>query len=210
MLQAAQGTRAVDIAAVGEQSRGTRHRRARERLNDRRTLKKTVSSPIAGNAGSSPRRPTARSSPPWRTCWPSTRSHAIRISRWFAWTRPQSNCLPKRACRSPMKAGRPARFDYECECNDTANLFLMFAPLEGWRPCQSHGSSHRRRLCERLEGVGRYSLRQRGAGSGRPQTRPSLRRPAVGAKPHSVLSRPGWTLAGLESGCLPIRHGAGW
>jgi hypothetical protein len=32
-----------------------------------------------------------------------------------------------------MKAGRPARFDYEYERNGTANLFMMFAPLEGWR-----------------------------------------------------------------------------
>ncbi|MGB8630806.1 MAG: hypothetical protein WCD69_15670, partial [Xanthobacteraceae bacterium] len=26
-----------------------------------------------------------------------------------------------------------ARFDYEYERNGTANLFMMFAPLEGWR-----------------------------------------------------------------------------
>ena len=32
----------------------------------------------------------------------------------------------------PMKEGRPARFDYEYERNGTANLFMMFAPLEGW------------------------------------------------------------------------------
>ena len=32
-----------------------------------------------------------------------------------------------------MKAGRPARFDYEYQRNGTANLFMMFAPLEGWR-----------------------------------------------------------------------------
>ena len=32
-----------------------------------------------------------------------------------------------------MKAGQPARFDYEYERNGTANLFMMFAPLEGWR-----------------------------------------------------------------------------
>jgi len=31
------------------------------------------------------------------------------------------------------KPGRPARFDYEYERNGTANLFMMFAPLEGWR-----------------------------------------------------------------------------
>src|SRR5205807_8933921 len=33
----------------------------------------------------------------------------------------------------PMKPGRPARHDYEYERNGTANLFMMFAPLEGSR-----------------------------------------------------------------------------
>jgi hypothetical protein len=31
------------------------------------------------------------------------------------------------------KPGRPARHDYEYERRGTANLFMMFAPLEGWR-----------------------------------------------------------------------------
>ena len=33
----------------------------------------------------------------------------------------------------PMRPGRPARCDYEYERNGTANLFMLFAPLEGWR-----------------------------------------------------------------------------
>ena len=33
----------------------------------------------------------------------------------------------------PAKPGQPARFDYEYERNGTANLFMLFAPLEGWR-----------------------------------------------------------------------------
>jgi len=33
----------------------------------------------------------------------------------------------------PMKPGQPARVDYEYERNGTANLFMLFAPLEGWR-----------------------------------------------------------------------------
>ena len=33
----------------------------------------------------------------------------------------------------PAKPGRPARHDYEYERNGTANLFMMFAPLAGWR-----------------------------------------------------------------------------
>jgi hypothetical protein len=32
-----------------------------------------------------------------------------------------------------MKPRRPARFDYEYERHGTANLFRLFAPLEGWR-----------------------------------------------------------------------------
>ena len=33
----------------------------------------------------------------------------------------------------PMQPGQPARFDYEYERNGTANAFMLFAPLEGWR-----------------------------------------------------------------------------
>ena len=32
-----------------------------------------------------------------------------------------------------MKPGRNARYDYEYERNGTASLFMLFAPLEGWR-----------------------------------------------------------------------------
>jgi hypothetical protein len=33
----------------------------------------------------------------------------------------------------PAKPGHPARHDYEYERNGTANLFMLFAPLEAWR-----------------------------------------------------------------------------
>ena len=33
----------------------------------------------------------------------------------------------------PAKPGQPARHDYEYERNGTANLFMLFAPLQGWR-----------------------------------------------------------------------------
>ena len=39
----------------------------------------------------------------------------------------------------PMKPGRPARCDYEYERNGIANLFMMFAPLEGWRCVEGDG-----------------------------------------------------------------------
>jgi DDE superfamily endonuclease len=33
----------------------------------------------------------------------------------------------------PMRRGQPARHDYEYKRNGTVNLFMLFAPLEGWR-----------------------------------------------------------------------------
>ncbi len=40
-----------------------------------------------------------------------------------------------RETRTPIAAapGRPERIDYEYERNGTANLFMLFAPLDGWR-----------------------------------------------------------------------------
>jgi hypothetical protein len=33
----------------------------------------------------------------------------------------------------PAKPGQAMRYDYEYQRNGTANLFMLFAPLEGWR-----------------------------------------------------------------------------
>jgi len=33
----------------------------------------------------------------------------------------------------PARPGRPARTDYEYEHNGTATIFMLFAPLDGWR-----------------------------------------------------------------------------
>jgi hypothetical protein len=33
----------------------------------------------------------------------------------------------------PLKPGQPARHDYEYQRNGVSNLFMIFAPLEGWR-----------------------------------------------------------------------------
>ena len=62
------------------------------------------------------------------------------------YTRPHDPCRPL-VCldetskqliaetRTPVaaKPGRPARFDYEYKRNGVANMFMLFAPLEGWR-----------------------------------------------------------------------------
>ena len=39
----------------------------------------------------------------------------------------------------PMQPGQPARHDHEYERKGTANLFMLFAPLEGWRHVEVTG-----------------------------------------------------------------------
>ena len=98
-----------------------------------RTLKKTVSSRIAGNAGSSRRRPNS--------AFVAAMEDVLAV-----YTRPHNAdyplvCLDETSKQLiaetrtpiPMKRGRAARIDYEYERNGTANLFMLFAPLEGWR-----------------------------------------------------------------------------
>ena len=68
-----------------------------------------------------------------------------------------------------MKAGRPAGFDYEYERNGTANLFMMFAPLEGWRHVKvTNVPPYRRGLRLRLKELAGSLLRQRQSHRTRP------------------------------------------
>ena len=56
----------------------------------------------------------------------------------------------------PMKPGRAVRCDYEYERNGTANLFMLFAPLEGWRHVEvtdQHTSIDYARLLKTLSDV---------------------------------------------------------
>lgn len=39
----------------------------------------------------------------------------------------------------PMQPGQPARHDYEYKRNGVANMFMLFAPLEGWRHVEVTG-----------------------------------------------------------------------
>ena len=75
----------------------------------------------------------------WKTCWKSINAGMGTTKFWSAWTRPASN----RACPRPRpgvketRLPRPARpgtaGSYEYERNGVSNLFILFAPLEGWR-----------------------------------------------------------------------------
>ena len=98
-----------------------------------RVLKKTRSNPTAANTGSFRPRPAAL-------------SQAAMEDVLSVYTRPRDSdrplvCLDETSkqlvaeTRLPiaMKPGQAARIDCEYTRNGVANLFMMFAPLEGWR-----------------------------------------------------------------------------
>ena len=62
----------------------------------------------------------------------------------------------------PMKNGQPERVDYEYERGGVANLFMLFAPLEGWRHVEvtDHphaGRCHGRRFLDQIVRSGRFA-----------------------------------------------------
>src|ERR1700724_968671 len=65
------------------------------------------------------------------------------------------------------KPGQPARHDYEYRRNGTANLFMMFAPLEGWRRVKVR-SPYSAGLCPGAQGIIRQPLPRRGENCARP------------------------------------------
>ena len=46
----------------------------------------------------------------------------------------------------PPRSGAVGYYDYEYERNGVSNLFMLFAPLEGWRRVRSDGPAHQGRL----------------------------------------------------------------
>src|SRR6266700_7137043 len=123
----------MDAASAGGEGRGTGDRRARQRQHDRADAKKNILKP------------------PLRQQWvipPKANSAFVAAMEdvLAVYTRPHDPdrplvCLDETSKQLiaetrvpiPMKPGRPARVDYEYERNGTAKLFMLFAPLEGWR-----------------------------------------------------------------------------
>ena len=123
----------MDLAVAREQGRRTRHRRSRQRQQDRARAQKNTLQPHHRRHWVIP--------PKANSAFVAAMEDVLDI-----YTRPRDGDCPlvyldetskqliaETRVPMPMKAGRPARFDYEYQRNGTANLFMMFAPLEGWR-----------------------------------------------------------------------------
>ena len=120
LFQATQGTRTLDLTVVGEQGRGTRHRRSR-------------SDPRSGARSKNTLQPHRRQywviPPKANSAFVADMEDVLAV-----YTRPRDSDCPlvcldetskqlvaKSRLPMPMKAGRPVRFDYEYERNGTAN-----------------------------------------------------------------------------------------
>ena len=108
------------------------HRRARQRQHDRADAKKNILKPHRKQQWVIPPDVNAAFVATMEDVLESISDRTIRSARSCAWTKPRSS-RSRPTVLIPAKLGQPARHDYEYERNGVANLFMVFAPLEGWR-----------------------------------------------------------------------------
>jgi len=123
----------LDLAAAGIRRRGTQHCGSLQRQHDLAGFKKNTVKPHLKEQWVIP--------PEQNSAFVAAMEDVLAV-----YTRPHDPdrplvCLDESSKQLiketrvpvPMKKGQPVREDYEYERNGTANLFMMFAPLEGWR-----------------------------------------------------------------------------
>src|SRR5205085_10574815 len=123
----------LDIATVGRGGCRTEHRRTHQRQHDRADAEKNTLKPHLKQQWVIP--------PDANAAFVAAMEDILEVyQRPYDPQRPLV-CLDEASkqliaeTRVPIaaKPGQPARQDYEYRRNGTANLFMMFAPLEGWR-----------------------------------------------------------------------------
>src|SRR5271167_761038 len=133
LFGAAQGARTMDVASAGRQGRGTEHRCPGQRQHDRADAKKNVLKPHLKEQYVIP--------PDANAAFVAAMEDVLEVyHRPHDPDRPvvcldetSKQLIAETRVPIPAKPGHPERYDYEYERNGTANLFMMFAPLEGWR-----------------------------------------------------------------------------
>lgn len=127
------------IAVAGRQGRGVEHRPARQRQHHRQDSKKNVLKPHLKQQFVIP--------PEASAAFVANMEDVLDV-----YHRPRDPecpvvCLDETSkqliseTRVPIaaKPGHPARYDYEYRRHGTANLFMLFSPLEGWRHVEVTG-----------------------------------------------------------------------
>src|ERR1700675_3578446 len=118
---------------MGDQGRATQHRRSRQRQHDRADAQKNILQPHRRQQWVIP--------PKANSAFVAAMEDVLAV-----YTRPRDpdrplvcldetskQLLSETRAPIPLKPGRTDRHDYEYRPSGTANLFMLFAPLEGWR-----------------------------------------------------------------------------
>jgi hypothetical protein len=123
----------MDVAPAGRPGCGTEHRRPGQRQHDRADAEKNLLKPHLKQQFVIP--------PDANAAFVAAMEDVLEV-----YHRPHDPACPvvcvdetskqltaETRLPIPAKSGQPARYDHEYARNGTANLFMMFAPLEGWR-----------------------------------------------------------------------------
>jgi len=131
MLGAAQGSVSMDTDLVGRQGRRAEDRRMRQRQHDRAAAKKVLKHPndqwVIPPDGNAAFVAAMEDVLEVYHCLPDPTCPLLCLDET------SKQLIKKTHAPIPARPGRPARTDYEYERNGTANIFMLFAPLEGWR-----------------------------------------------------------------------------
>src|SRR5246127_4754317 len=133
LLEASRRPREVDAASIGEQGCRTEHRGSCQRYHDRPRSKKNKLKPHLKQQWVIP--------PQANSAFVAAMEDVLAVYKrprdldvpLVCLDETSKQLLADTRAPIPMKPGQRERRDYEYERNGTANLFMMFAPLEGWR-----------------------------------------------------------------------------
>ena len=69
----------------------------------------------------------------WKTCWKSISAGMGTTKFWSGLDETSKQQVKETRLLRPARPGAAGSYDYEYERNGVSNLFILFAPLEGWR-----------------------------------------------------------------------------
>ena len=69
---------------------------------------------------------------PWKTCWKSI-TVPMKTMKLVCLDETSKQQVKETRLPRPPRPGLAVAYDYEYQRNGVSNLFMLFAPLEGWR-----------------------------------------------------------------------------
>ena len=133
LLAGSRGLRPLEPAPARRESRRIEHRREGQRQHDRTDFKKNALKPHRNRQWVIPPDASAGFVAAMEDVLETYQKPRDPDRPLVCLDETSKQLIIETRAPIPAKPGQPARHDYEYERNGVANLFMMFAPLEGWR-----------------------------------------------------------------------------